>query len=69
MSQRNFEKLHRILPFNDNSKQSDTQNPAHDKLHKIKPILDYINQKYLSVPMAERQSIDDQIFPLRQSSI
>lgn len=39
MSQQNFEKLHRSLHFH-NFKQSDAQNPAHDKLHKIKPILD-----------------------------
>ncbi|GBN05381.1 PiggyBac transposable element-derived protein 1 [Araneus ventricosus] len=61
MSQRHFEKLHSSLHFNDNTKIPDHQSPDHDKLYKIRPILDYLNQRCLSVPMSERLSIDEQM--------
>ncbi|GBN35184.1 PiggyBac transposable element-derived protein 3 [Araneus ventricosus] len=61
MSQRHFEKLHSSLHFNDNAKTPDHQSPDHDKLYKIRPILDYLNQRCLSVPMSERLSIDEQM--------
>ncbi|GBM81934.1 Chimeric ERCC6-PGBD3 protein [Araneus ventricosus] len=61
MSQTHFEKLHSSLHFNDNAKTPDHQSPDHDKLYKIRPILDYLNQRCLSVPMSERLSIDEQM--------
>ncbi|GBN01523.1 PiggyBac transposable element-derived protein 1 [Araneus ventricosus] len=56
MSQRHFGKLQSSLHFNDNAKT-----PDHDKLYKIRVILDYLNQRFLSVPMSERLSIDEQM--------
>ncbi|GBL98845.1 hypothetical protein AVEN_165689-1 [Araneus ventricosus] len=61
MSQRHFEKLHSSLHFNDNAKTPDHQSPDHDKLYKIRPILDYLNQRCLLIPMSERLSIDEQM--------
>lgn len=61
MSQKYFERLHSTLHFNDNSKRPDPQSPESDKLYKIRPILDYLNQRCLSVPMGERLSIDEQM--------
>ncbi|GBO34175.1 hypothetical protein AVEN_142659-1 [Araneus ventricosus] len=61
MSQRHFEKLHSSLHFNDNAKTPDHQSPDHDKLYKIRPILHYLNQRCLLIPMSERLSIDEQM--------
>ena len=61
MSQKYFERLHSTLHFNDNLKRPDSQSPESDKLYKIRPILDHLNQRCLSVPMCERLSIDEQM--------
>jgi hypothetical protein len=49
------------LHFNDNAQTPNDQSSDHDKLYKIGPILDYLNQRCLSVPMSERLSIDEQM--------
>lgn len=61
MSQKSFEKLRSTLHFNDNSKQPKAEDPNYDKLYKLRPVLDYLNKKFLSIPMNEYLSIDEQI--------
>lgn len=41
--------------------QSDAQNSAHDKLNKIRLILDYLNKKCLSMPMTEYMYLKEQM--------
>ncbi|XP_047002722.1 uncharacterized protein LOC124620097 [Schistocerca americana] len=61
MSQRYFESLRATLHFNDNTKRPDPESQDHDKLHKIRPIIDHVNKKCLLIPMSERLSVDEQI--------
>jgi hypothetical protein len=48
------------LHFNDNNKQSNSEDVAYDKLYKLRPVLEYLN-KFLSIPMSECLSVDEQI--------
>ncbi|GFY63500.1 piggyBac transposable element-derived protein 3 [Trichonephila inaurata madagascariensis] len=50
---RHFEKLRSRLHFNDNAKTTDNQSPDHDKLYKLRFMLDYPNKRCLLVPMSE----------------
>ena len=56
LSVRAFERIRSFLHFNDNS--IDAQG---DKLHKLRPVIDSLSKKFLSVPMEEMLSIDEQI--------
>ncbi|CAH2101145.1 unnamed protein product [Euphydryas editha] len=37
------------------------EHPQHDRLYKIRPIISHLNEKFASVPMEQRLSIDEQM--------
>lgn len=61
MSLKKFEKIRQFLHFNDNSKHLPRGNPDHDRLHKIRPIIDILNTKFLSISLESALSIDEQM--------
>lgn len=61
MSLNQFEKIRQFLHFNDNSKQSLQNQPGHDKLFKIRPVIDTLLKQFLSVPLEENLSVDEQM--------
>lgn len=56
-----FEKVRQILHFNDNSKDLPRRDPEHDRIHKIRPIVDSLNEAYSKVPMEEYICVDEQM--------
>ncbi|CAK1550185.1 unnamed protein product [Leptosia nina] len=61
MTQKNFEKNCSILHFNDNTTHLPQDHPNHDKLHKIRPIIDDRNSNYAAIPLDQRLSLDEQM--------
>ncbi|KAJ8868140.1 hypothetical protein PR048_031949 [Dryococelus australis] len=62
MSVNNFEKIRSNFHFNNNHNQvTDPQANGFDKLHKLRPVLDELGECFLSVPMEEYLSVDEQI--------
>lgn len=55
-----FESIRTNLHFNDNSLQKAPNDPERDRLYKLRPVIDNINSKFLSVPMRATLSIDEQ---------
>lgn len=49
-----FENIRRFLHFNDNSVALPRNHENHDRLHKIRPLVDFLNQKYSSLPFEEQ---------------
>lgn len=39
------------------------EHPDYDKLFKLRPVIDHLNKNFLSVPMCEFLSVDEQICP------
>ncbi|XP_037303473.1 piggyBac transposable element-derived protein 4-like [Manduca sexta] len=56
-----FEKLKSLLHFNNNESQLPSDHPRHDKLHKIRPVIDHFNNRFALFPMEQRLSIDEQM--------
>lgn len=56
-----FEKIRRVLHFNDNNNHLPIDHPQHDRLHKLRPIIDHLNEKFSSIPLTQRLSIDEQM--------
>lgn len=56
LSSKSFENIRSVLHFNDNA----LSNPS-DKLYKLRPIIDHLSKKFVSIPMDENLSIDEQI--------
>lgn len=61
MSNNRFEQLKKILHFNNNDHHKAIGDPGHDRLFKIRPVIDELNSKFSSVPMDQRLSIDEQM--------
>lgn len=59
MTVNRFETIRRFLHFNNNEKHFQRDHPQHDRLHKIRPIISHLNEKFASVPMEQRLSIDE----------
>ncbi|GBP47242.1 PiggyBac transposable element-derived protein 2 [Eumeta japonica] len=56
-----FETIRKYLHFNDNDKHLPRDHVDHDRLHKIRPVVNYLNEKFASIPMEQRLSIDEQM--------
>lgn len=61
MSVNKFEKIRQFLHFNDNNKAKPLSHPKHDRLHKIRPIIEYLQTRFQLVPYEEKLSIDEQM--------
>lgn len=56
-----FEKIRNILHFNNNENHLPVSHPHHDKLHKVRPIIEHLNAKFSSITIEQRLSIDEQM--------
>ncbi|XP_063384488.1 piggyBac transposable element-derived protein 3-like [Cydia fagiglandana] len=56
-----FERIRSLLHFNDNTKHLTREHPDHDRLHKIRPVIEHLNEKFSSIPMDQRLSVDEQM--------
>lgn len=61
MTINDFERLKGIIHFNDNSTILPKEDPKFDILHKLRPLLTELNNRFSSVPMTSKLSVDEQI--------
>lgn len=61
MSRNAFEEIRGALHFNDNTKNLERDDPKRDKLFKLRPVIDHMNQKFGSVPYQVNLAVDEQI--------
>ena len=65
-----WEEIKRFIHFNDNTTFVPAGDPGHDKLHKIRPLLERIRERLGRVPKEEFLAVDEQIIPTKcRSSI
>lgn len=63
-----FEKLKHNIHFVDNSTLGPKDDPGRDRLAKVRPLIDTINEQLSLVPLEEHLSIDEQIIPFKGRS-
>lgn len=56
-----FESLRAHIHLNDNSKMKSPDDPDRDRLFKLRPIIDHLNDRFLTVLMRPELSVDEQI--------
>ena len=61
ISRDRFDEIKRYLHFNDNNSQKPNNHPRHDKLHKVRPVLNAIRTNCKKTPQEEHQCVDQQI--------
>lgn len=65
ISNNKFEQLKKSLHFNNNDHHKPIGDPGHDRLFKIRPVIDELNNKFSSVAMEQRLSIDEQMCTIK----
>ncbi|KAF2887443.1 hypothetical protein ILUMI_18730, partial [Ignelater luminosus] len=61
MPQKHFEKVRRYLHFNDNSEMLPREDSNHDRLYKLRPVINHLLEKYQSIPYEKDLLVDEQI--------
>ena len=61
MNRNRFDKIRQIFHINEYSKHLPVDHPQHDRLHKVRPVIDYLNKKFITVPFEHRLSLDEQM--------
>lgn len=47
--------------MNDDAKHFPSDHPQHARLHKVRPVIDHLNTKFITVLFAHRLSLDEQM--------
>ena len=68
MSRNRFKELKKNLHFVNNETVPQRDDPAKDKLFKIRPLFEMLRQNCLKVPPEENNSVDEQIIPFKGRS-
>lgn len=63
-----FEQIKKYLHINDNALQPPLGHKDHDKLYKIRPLLETLRKNISKIPPEEKHSIDEQIIPFKGRS-
>jgi len=61
MSVNQFEQIRQFIHFNDNSNMLPKGHVGHDRLHKIRPVMETLKKRFASIPLEESLSIDEQL--------
>lgn len=61
MSLNKFEQIRRQLHFNDNENMVPKDDPSHDRLFKIRPLITALIKRFQTVPLEKSLSVDEQI--------
>ena len=65
MSVNRFEGLRKFLHFNDNTMHVPANEKNHDKLFKVRPIIQSLLENCRKMPQEEKQCVDEQILPTK----
>lgn len=68
MSRNRFQTLRQFLHVNDNSQNIPYKQPGHDRLFKIRPLVDALRENFAKVEKEEHLSIDEFIVPFKGRS-
>jgi len=68
MSRDRFEMIKRSIHFNDNTQMRPPDDEHFDKLFKVRPLLDHLQQRYNGIPMNQMLCVDEQMIPFKGAS-
>lgn len=68
MTRNRFETIHSSLHMNDNLQAKPRNTDGHDRLFKVRPLVDQLRRNMKIVAPEEKQSIDEQIIPFKGRS-
>ena len=60
-----WEEIRKYIHFNDNTTFQPLGQPGHDQLHKIRPVLDKLRERLLTIPKEEYLAVYEQVIPVK----
>lgn len=63
-----FENIKRFLHFNNNALALARDHQKHDRLYKIRPVIESLKKKFASIPLEENLLLDEQLCPTKARS-
>lgn len=61
MSQKHFEKIRKVSHFNDNTYMITRNDANHDRLYKLRPVINHLLKRFQTVPYERDLSVNEQI--------
>ncbi|XP_060845894.1 piggyBac transposable element-derived protein 3-like [Rhopalosiphum padi] len=61
MNVNQFEQIRQFIHFNNNNNMLPKTQVSHDRLHKIRPVIETLKKRFASIPLEEALSIDEQL--------
>jgi len=68
LSINDFERIRRFLHFNDNEKMIPYKEDGHDRLYKVRPVMNRLLCNFQKVPLEESLSVDEQLCATKTAS-
>jgi len=63
-----FELIKSALHFNNNDSMLSSNDPNYDRLHKLRPLIDYLNNRFSSIHCKQDLSLDEQLCATKAQS-
>ena len=63
LTRRRFDAIKRFLHFSDNEKAPERESFFFDKLYKVRPLIELINNNFQTIPLSEHLSVDEMMVP------
>lgn len=67
MSRNRWERIKSCIHFADNTKMPDRKSPQYDKLYKIRPFVERLNEKFNKIPVNMNVCVDEMMVPYKGS--
>lgn len=68
VSRTRFLELRKYFHLADNTQMKPRNHPQHDKLFKVRPLLEYLQRTLKNIPPVEKYSVDEQVIPFKGRS-
>lgn len=65
MSRNSFDSLRTYIHINDNSNAPNTNDRNHDKLFKVRLLIEKVRENFKKIEVEERSSVDEMVIPFK----
>lgn len=69
LTRNRFDEIRRYMHFNDNDAAPPKDSPPHDKLYKIRPVIEHFNKTFKAIPLNQHLCVDEQMCSTKMQSM
>lgn len=69
MSRNRFDSMRTYIHINDNTNTPNANDPNHDKLFKVRPLIDKVRENFKKIEVEEKLCVDEMVIPFKGRSV